>query len=584
VPEYLAPGVYIEETSFRSKSIEGVSTSTTAFVGVTRRGPSTGTPELITSFPDFRRIYGGTGDLQIGGNTVCNYVALAAQAYFENGGRRLYVQRVVAGDAGAASATFGGVAGTATRVQARFAGTSGNGAVSFREQRAAVSGAAIGRLPVGTVLEYIGAADAVLLAQRGASGWLNAAGAAAFAAEADIPTSGIVLSLSMSAQDADGNVQTAEGMSYSALSPRYVGHVLTANPSRRADALQNLVHLVPGVNDFTTLRERLVGAAPLAGPSGVAPTERADMVFSRTLALTGGTDGGVPTAEGYRVALATLEALDDISIVAAPGHTASGFDDGAIRTHLVTHVETRTRYRVAVLDSTADDTVGSVRELRGAIDSDHAALYHPWVVIPNPNASATDASQPRELAVPPSGFICGIYARNDTERGVWKSPANEVVQGALRFHADISHGEQEALNPLGINCLRYFPGRGHRVWGARTASSDPEWKYLSVRRYMNFLESSIERGTQWAVFEPNGPALWANVRETIDAFLYNQWRQGALLGGSPKEAYFVRCDRSTMDQNDLDNGRMVCLVGVAVVKPAEFVIFRIGQKTASARD
>ena len=149
---------------------------------------------------------------------------------------------------------------------------------------------------------------------------------------------------------------------------------------------------------------------------------------------------------------------------------------------------------------------------------------------------------------------------------------------------DINFDEQGVLNPIGVNCLRFFPGRGYRVWGARTASSDPEWKYVNIRRYFNYLERSIDVGTQWAVFEPNGEALWANVRQTISSFLYNEWRNGALLGTDPKEAYFVRCDRSTMTQNDLDNGRMICLVGVAPSRPAEFVIFRIGQKTADARD
>ncbi len=158
-----------------------------------------------------------------------------------------------------------------------------------------------------------------------------------------------------------------------------------------------------------------------------------------------------------------------------------------------------------------------------------------------------------------------------------------MVRGALRFELDVNFAQQEMLNPLGVNCLRYLSGRGFRVWGARLASSDPEWKYVNVRRYFNYLESSIDRGTQWAVFEPNGDRLWANVRQTISDFLYNEWRNGALLGGKTEEAYFVRCDRSTMTQNDLDNGRLVCLIGVAVIKPAEFVIFRIGQKTADAR-
>jgi phage tail sheath protein FI len=153
---------------------------------------------------------------------------------------------------------------------------------------------------------------------------------------------------------------------------------------------------------------------------------------------------------------------------------------------------------------------------------------------------------------------------------------------ALGFERTLNKAQQEVLNPEGVNCLRFFEGRGNRLWGARTISSDPEWKYVSLRRYFAYLERSIDVGTQWAVFEPNGPALWANVRRTVSDFLLNEFMVGAFVGDKPEKSYFVKCDRSTMTQNDLDNGRLVCLVGVAVVKPAEFVIFRIGQWTADA--
>ena len=183
----------------------------------------------------------------------------------------------------------------------------------------------------------------------------------------------------------------------------------------------------------------------------------------------------------------------------------------------------------------------------------------------------------------PSGFVTGIYARSDILYGVHKSPANEVIRGALGFEVMINKGQQDVLNPEGINCSRFFEGRGYRVWGARTATSDPEWKYVNVRRYFLYLERSIDRGTQWCVFENNGDALWANVRRTIEDFLFNEWKSGHLFGTKPEEAYFVRCDRTTMTQNDFDNGRLVCLIGVSPLRPAEFVIFRIGQKTADAR-
>jgi hypothetical protein len=210
------------------------------------------------------------------------------------------------------------------------------------------------------------------------------------------------------------------------------------------------------------------------------------------------------------------------------------------------------------------------------MDSSHAALYYPWV-------RAMDPVTDREIDLPPSGFVAGIYARNDVERGVHKAPANEVVRGAIGFEIMLTKAQQDVLNPEGINALRWFEGRGYRVWGARTVSSDPEWKYVNLRRYFAYLERSVERGTQWAVFEPNGNALWANIRRTVEDFLYNEWASGRLLGEKPEQAFFVRFDLSTMTQNDLDNGRLICLVGVAPLRPAEFVIFRIGQWTADRR-
>ena len=178
--------------------------------------------------------------------------------------------------------------------------------------------------------------------------------------------------------------------------------------------------------------------------------------------------------------------------------------------------------------------------------------------------------------------MTGIYARSDVARGVFKAPANEVVNGLTKFEININKARQDVLNPEGINALRFFEGRGNRVWGARTMSSDPEWKYVNVRRLFIYLEHSIDKSTQWAVFEPNNERLWANIRSTIEDFLLVQWKSGALLGTKPEQAYFVRCDRTTMTQNDLDNGRLICLIGVAPTYPAEFVIFRIGQWTADA--
>jgi hypothetical protein len=188
----------------------------------------------------------------------------------------------------------------------------------------------------------------------------------------------------------------------------------------------------------------------------------------------------------------------------------------------------------------------------------------------------------REIIVPPAGFVAGIYARSDVANGVSKAPANEVAIGAIDLELLLNKAQQDVLNPIGVNCFRFFADRGFRLWGARTMSSDPDWKYVNVRRYFNYVEHSIDKGTQWVVFAKNDFVTWANVRQTVYDFLYNEWRNDALLGQKPDQAFFVRCDRSTMTQNDLANGRLICLIGIAVITPAEFVIFRIGQFTADA--
>jgi phage tail sheath protein FI len=175
--------------------------------------------------------------------------------------------------------------------------------------------------------------------------------------------------------------------------------------------------------------------------------------------------------------------------------------------------------------------------------------------------------------------MAGLYARVDNERGVHKAPANEVIRGIQKLADDVTKREQDLLNPKNINALRYFPGRGNRVWGARVVTSDAAWKYINVRRLFIYVEQSIDVGTQWVVFEPNDEPLWARVRQTITNFLTTVWRSGALQGGKAEEAFFVKCDYSTMTQDDIDNGRLICLIGIAPVKPAEFVIFRIQQKT-----
>jgi phage tail sheath protein FI len=282
--------------------------------------------------------------------------------------------------------------------------------------------------------------------------------------------------------------------------------------------------------------------------------------------------------------LEALGEIDDIAIVALPdgGTYADSETCAQAADRLISHAETL-RYRIAVVDAPQGSSMTEIRSFRGRFDTKYAAIYHPWIEIFDPTERPAQGAPPLRLLLPPSGFVTGIYARSDIERGVHKAPANEVVRGLTRFEANINKARQDVLNPEGVNGMRFFEGRGNRVWGARTMSSDPEWKYVNVRRLFIYIEHSIDKGTQWAVFEPNGPKLWANVRQTIEDFLLVLWRDGALLGDKPEQAYFVRCDRTTMTQNDLDNGRLICLIGIAPVKPAEFVIFRIGQWTADAK-
>jgi phage tail sheath protein FI len=242
---------------------------------------------------------------------------------------------------------------------------------------------------------------------------------------------------------------------------------------------------------------------------------------------------------------------------------------------VITHCE-KNRFRFAVIDAPAKRAIATDLDPRSQNDSKYAAFYYPWIVISDPRSGVR-----RE--VPPGGYMCGIYSRTDNTRGVFKAPANEVVRGAIDLEYEIDNGTQENLNPKGINVIRRFPGRGIRVWGARTLSSDPLWKYISVRRLFIFLEASIYNSTQWVVFEPNDQRLWARVKQTLTLFLRTQWREGALFGAKEEEAFSVAVGRETMTEDDILNGRLIIEVGIAPVRPAEFVIFRVFQKTQEAK-
>ena len=656
MPEYLAPGVYVEETSFRSKSIEGVGTTTTGFVGPARYGPVDLEPDLITSLPEFERVYGDGKPLDFEDtDPMPNYLWHAARAFFEEGGRRLYVARTYKSisdtNTGHATAWIPPLpAGSAppadpddrVQVRARFPGSAGRMRVrvTVRLGQNVLGSRQNPKNPTtpGDIVPTIGALlpnDIVWITAHDAKGVLTSAGEA-YRAERQVDSKGEESWTFVNPRT--GPTGRRPGMSASPPDDLVPGthriRVITMTLSVFSDDPQALpavwtdlpldpAHERFGIRDSFAERfaqrpanlalarslplvisagknlkqgldvfDKLVNSLTTASLASLldSPTSTDDD-RSFDLRLDGGNDGVRPTAREYEgdtsldtattSGLSAFEALDDISIVAAPGAT-DGIDGPPYQNDaktivnlLISHAE-RMRYRIAVLDSGKEQTIQQVRALRAKIDSKHAALYYPWVRILDPITGV-------ESYMPPSGFVSGIYARNDIDRGVWKAPANEVVRLAIGFEQLLNKSQQDVLNPEGINCFRFFEGRGFRLWGARTISSDPEWKYVNLRRYFAYLEHSIDKGTQWAVFEPNGDQLWANVRRTIEDFLLNEWQMGALLGDKPEKAYFVRCDRSTMTQNDLDNGRLVCLIGVAPLRPAEFVIFRIGQWTADRK-
>jgi uncharacterized protein len=443
------------------------------------------------------------------------------------------------------------------RFVARTPGEAGNGMISVRLVAKPASTATLPRNPPGSLLRIGG-----MLAIRQGDVWHDANGVLVDTAGL---ASGEVLTMTISMAGQKEAAVGIRNIGFDREHPRWIGQVLAATPARHIGQLQNkcAVEIDEDVSAFDLL-------------NGLFGSD-----LKRRFVLAGGSDGTAPNRAAYEAALAELSKLEDISTVAAPGHSVYP-DHAGIQQALVAHAESHPAYRIAVLDTPPGLSIQEARDTRARIDSSYAALYYPWVVAGNPLSQSGRKRIPPEIVLPPSGFVCGIYVRNDIERGVHKAPANAVVHGAIRLERDVSNAEHEVLNPIGVNCLRDFPGRGYQVWGARTASSDPEWKYLNVRRYCNYLQASIDRGTQWVVFEPNGERLWASVRQTISDFLFNEWKKGTLMGSKPEEAFFVRCDRSTMTQADIDSGRLICRIGVAIVKPTEFNNFHLDQETADS--
>lgn len=620
MPEYLTPAVYLEEVSFRSRPIEGVPTSTFGMAGRTEYGPVpvpigsdpvTPSPLLVTSITEYQRAFGG---LMVGGE-YCQ-LALAARAFFANGGRRLYVSRVFPytmtqpGPAGGqpqidvdrnfASLTLptGAAANQAVlRWRARWPGEYARGIrirTEFRRSRNVLLSGALRGVQPGAAVEVVNGATgnpppdgtppaALRIVERNGDGVLGyrAAGSAV-----DLPNAAsrvYHVTLVVTVEAPEGRTDTYAELELDPAHPRSVFTVLqhrdppdelalvwlddtlpTPGPAQPPTPLQQLTALLStGAGQFLT-----------GGGAGLPLSPDALL-------------GRVANPDDFRVPATGLEALaelEDIAIVACPDIVDLADQEQITATgNLITHCERPGRYRMGIVDAPRDSSISEVREFRAKFDSTYAALYYPWVRVVDPTKRPDPGGPTPMVNLPPSGYVAGIYARSDGERGVHKAPANEVVRAIDSLVTNVTFDRQSVLNPEGVNALRFFEGRANRVWGARTMTSDPEWKYVNVRRLFIYLEHSIDRATQYAVFEPNNEALWASIRRSITDFLLATWRTGALMGVRPEEAFFVRCDRTTMSQNDLDNGRMICLIGVAPTYPAEFVIFRIGQWTADAQ-
>ncbi|MBU2410168.1 MAG: phage tail sheath family protein [Gammaproteobacteria bacterium] len=529
MPEYLAPGVFIEEIERGPKPIEGVATSTAAIVGETQRGRLQ--PSFITSYSDYLRVYGDVF-------APDKYVPFGVKAFFDNGGRRCYIARIVGPGAVVAALDTDGYT-----ITANGPGAAGN-RIFARVVASTTESVKIGE----TDLTPIGFRLQIAYWSRDVPGGLFDP----FAIDDQLPRPSMVEDFDDLALDPDSanywQKQIREGTS----------------------ALINL-----DVDD---------AAATQPAPGDVIGGP-----------LVGGVDGGAATVVEFNgdrddlgnpiedpnalrgLAALNLDAYRDVAILHAPGIHNADDANRLIQRAVVDHCE-RNRFRFAVLDSARDASIAASPEMnpRNQIDSQYAAFYYPWYHTAHPRTGV-------KTLVPPGAAACGIYALTDNARGVWKAPANVPVAGAIDLRFDINTARQELLNPRGVNCIRRFPGRGIRMWGARTLSSDPLWKYVSVRRLFIFLEASIYNSTQWVVFEPNDPRLWARVQQTITLFLRSQWREGALFGAKEEEAFSVSVGPATMTQDDILNGRLIIEIGIAPVRPAEFVIFRIFQKTSEAK-
>ena len=543
MPEYLSPGVYVEEVDRGPKPIEGVGTAMAAFVGFSEKAELVreidgelvvenllNKPQLVTNWTQFTERF---GNFVPGVN-----LPQSVYGYFTNGGSRCYVVSV---------RTF-------PRAEAILMNAAGKPAITVKARQAGVEGMKM-RLRIGNIAlpaETKKKTDDSKAEDEKKTAAPPSANGHSFTLHVEKEaTSGGWKTLETIT---DVKVQTAavEGKKEVVLAyknnkfPKFVQLLLQ-------DAATTLTKAMPREQEQNLAIEKNLLPAPQASEFRGDVSERK------------GVEG--------------LEVLDDVTMVVVPdlmvtmpGEKLDLDMVKGVQTMMIAHCE-RLGDRVAILDAPPDLSPQEVKKWRmdiAGFDSSYAAMYYPWIKVMDP---ATD----QVVQVPSSGHIAGVWARNDNTRGVHKAPANEVVQGAVGLAYQTTKGEQDTLNPIGVNCIRAFPGRGIRVWGARTLTSNPAWRYINVRRLFNYVEKSIEGGTQWVVFEPNDRKLWARVKRDASAFLRTVWRDGALFGSSPSEAFYVKVDDELNPPESRDMGRLIIEIGLSPVKPAEFVIFRISQ-------
>ncbi|MFF8840804.1 phage tail sheath subtilisin-like domain-containing protein [Streptomyces sp. NPDC015130] len=516
MPTYLSPGVYVEEVASGSRPIEGVGTSVAAFVGLAPVGPLD-EPVLVTNWSQYVAAFGDFTDGY--------YLAHSVYGFFNNGGTAAYVVRVGGGDTPGATQAIASAAPAEPQL---------------------VAGEAVG---------------------------LGAFRVAAITAGSEAGGA-----LTVEVQDVEGD---AERFKLVVKDGEKVVESFDASAKKSA---RNYVVAQVKQRSKTIVLEEAAAGAQLVRPEAQAVTLAPPAQLPAPVAARAGGPAALESGRfigdsADRTGFGGLEAYDEINMVAVPDLMAA-YQQGlidleqvkAVQLGLIAHCELMGD-RMAILDPPPGLNARDIRTWRqetAGYDSRYAALYYPWI-------KSFDPATGQTRTVPPSGHMAGVWARNDAERGVHKAPANEIVRGAVDLELQITRGEQDLLNPIGVNCIRAFPGRGIRVWGARTLASDPAWRYLNVRRYFNYLEESILVGTQWVVFEPNDQSLWARIRRNISAFLVNEWRQGALFGQRAEDAFYVKCDAETNPPESVDLGRVVCEIGIAPVKPAEFVVFRLAQ-------